>query len=108
VVLHGDIHHGNVLHDAQRGWLAIDPKGHMGERGYDYANMLCNPDAATAVPNLARRLEIVCEIGGLDPERQLMWLIAYLGLSAAWTIRDRGDPWQALAIHEAAVEELGL
>jgi len=25
-VLHGDIHHGNVLHFGARGWLAIDPK----------------------------------------------------------------------------------
>ncbi len=108
VVLHGDIHHGNVLHDAARGWLAIDPKGVVGERGYDYANMLCNPDSATAVANLERRLEVVCEAAGLEWERQLMWLIAYLGLSAAWTISVNGDPWQALAIHEAAVEEGGL
>ncbi|MET0294074.1 MAG: aminoglycoside phosphotransferase family protein [Phenylobacterium sp.] len=108
VVLHGDIHHGNVLHDAHRGWLAIDPKGVIGERGYDYANMLCNPDSAAAIANLPRRLEIVCETAHLDPERQLMWLVAYLGLSAAWTLSSNGDPWQALAIHEAAVEELGL
>ena len=27
VVLHGDIHHGNVLDGGDRGWLAIDPKG---------------------------------------------------------------------------------
>ena len=26
VVLHGDIHHGNVLDFGERGWLAIDPK----------------------------------------------------------------------------------
>lgn len=108
VVLHGDIHHGNVLHDAQRGWLAIDPKGVIGERGYDYANMLCNPDSETAIAHLDRRLEIVCGTAGVDPERQLMWLIAYLGLSAAWTLSTNGDAWQALAIHEAACEELGV
>jgi hypothetical protein len=27
VVLHGDMHHGNVLHFGSRGWLAIDPRG---------------------------------------------------------------------------------
>jgi streptomycin 6-kinase len=32
VVLHGDMHHGNVLNFGSRGWLAIDPKGLIGER----------------------------------------------------------------------------
>src|SRR5262249_11535957 len=35
VALHGDIHHGNVLDGADRGWLAIDPKGLVGERTFD-------------------------------------------------------------------------
>lgn len=38
--LHGDIYHGNVLDFGERGWLAIDPKGLKGERGFDYANLL--------------------------------------------------------------------
>jgi len=41
VVLHGDIHHGNVLHFGDRGWLAIDPKGLRGDRAFDYANLPC-------------------------------------------------------------------
>src|SRR3546814_3749922 len=32
-VLHGDIHHDNVLDFGPRGWLAIDPKRLVGERG---------------------------------------------------------------------------
>jgi len=32
-VLHGDIHHSNILDFEDRGWLAIDPKGLLGERG---------------------------------------------------------------------------
>src|SRR5919112_3062939 len=32
VVLHGDIHHGNILDFGSHGWLAIDPKGLLGER----------------------------------------------------------------------------
>ena len=47
VVLHGDVHHENVLDFASRGWLAIDPKRIIGERGYDYANLLCNPELPT-------------------------------------------------------------
>ncbi|WP_017512060.1 MULTISPECIES: aminoglycoside phosphotransferase family protein [Cupriavidus] len=41
VVLHGDIHHGNILYFGEWGWLAIDPKGLFGERGFDYANLFC-------------------------------------------------------------------
>ncbi|PJN93199.1 streptomycin resistance protein, partial [Amaricoccus sp. HAR-UPW-R2A-40] len=26
-VLHGDLHHENIRHHPERGWLAIDPKG---------------------------------------------------------------------------------
>ncbi|WP_240979130.1 aminoglycoside phosphotransferase family protein [Pseudomonas putida] len=48
-VLHGDIHHGNVLDFGAKGWLAIDPKGLYGERGFDYANIFCNPDSKSAL-----------------------------------------------------------
>ena len=33
VILHGDMHHENVLCFGNRGWFAIDPKGLIGERG---------------------------------------------------------------------------
>lgn len=110
VVLHGDIHHGNVLHDATRGWLAIDPKGLLGERGFDFANMLCNPDVATATApgRLIDQLEVICEAAGLAQERQLMWTMAYCGLSASWTLAGGDDPWRALKILEIVAEELGV
>ena len=46
-VLHGDIHHDNILDFGERGWLAIDPKRLFGERGFDYANLFCNQTSAT-------------------------------------------------------------
>jgi streptomycin 6-kinase len=55
-VLHGDVHHANVLNFGPRGWLAIDPKGLIGERYFDYANILCNPDHELAIaPGRLRR-----------------------------------------------------
>jgi streptomycin 6-kinase len=68
VVLHGDIHHGNILDAGQRGWLAIDPKGLIAERGFDFANMFCNPDLKTAVAprRLARQASVVAEAADLD------------------------------------------
>ena len=108
--LHGDLHHGNVLDGDLRGWLVIDPKGLIGERGYDYANMLCNPDAATALApgRLQRQAQIVCNESGLEPERLMKWLLAYCGLSAAWSLGDGHDARPAIALAELAASELGL
>lgn len=108
VMLHGDIHHGNVLDGGARGWLAIDPKGLLGDRGYDYANLICNPDAETALVHFDRRLDIVAEVSGLPRESVLSWLLAYTGLSASWTLSSGGDPWQAVAIGDAAAARLGF
>ena len=109
-VLHGDIHHGNVLDGGPRGWLAIDPKGLIGERGYDYANILCNPDIKTAAApgRLARRAAIIASWAGLERERLLRWTLAYAGLSAAWTLGDSGDASPALLIAGIVAGELGL
>jgi streptomycin 6-kinase len=106
-VLHGDLHHGNVLDFGPRGFLAIDPKGLIGERGFDFANIFCNPDRATAgAPGrLARRLGVVAEATSLDPSRLLRWILAYAGLSAAWSIADGDDPATALAVAEIAAAE---
>ncbi|WP_428429625.1 aminoglycoside phosphotransferase family protein [Pararhizobium sp.] len=107
-VLHGDIHHSNILDFEDRGWLAIDPKGLLGERGYDYANLFCNPDLPTTKDpaRLRRQLPIVALESGHEPERLLRWIIAYAGLSAAWFLEDGGDPAPALHVAEMAAAEL--
>jgi streptomycin 6-kinase len=110
VVLHGDIHHRNILDFGRRGWLAIDPKRVCGERGFDYANLFCNPELATvrAPGRMARQLRVVAEAAGLEEERLLQWIAAYAGLSAAWFLED-GDTESAkgdLAVAELALAEL--
>ncbi|MGO4670119.1 aminoglycoside phosphotransferase family protein [Bosea sp. 2RAB26] len=90
VALHGDIHHANILDFAERGWLAIDPKGLKGERGFDYANLFCNPDhpVATAPGRLARQVDVVAHAAQLERGRLLRWILAWAGLSATWLIED--------------------
>ncbi|MEZ1325362.1 aminoglycoside phosphotransferase family protein [Pseudomonas fluorescens] len=90
VVLHGDMHHDNVLDFGQRGWLAIDPKRVRGERGFDYANLMCNPDLPTATDpaRFRRQLDVIVEAAGLDHRRLLQWVLAFAGLSAAWFLED--------------------
>jgi streptomycin 6-kinase len=102
--LHGDIHHENVLDFGARGWLAIDPKRLLGDRAFDYANMFCNPDfaSATAPGAFERRLAIVLDQSGLGRTRLLEWIFAWCGLSAAWFIGDDRAPEAAtdLAVAE--------
>lgn len=90
VVLHGDIHHANVLDFGARGWLAIDPKGLCGERGFDYANLFCNPDVGWArKPEVfARRVDIVTQAAAIEPRRLLQWVLAWAGLSVVWMLED--------------------
>lgn len=108
VVLHGDLHHGNVLDFEAQGWKAIDPKGLIGERGYDFANLFCNPssEVATSPGRVARLAGIVAKATRLEPRRLIRWVLAHAGLSAAWSLEDGGDPSTALAVAEIATAEL--
>jgi len=107
-VLHGDIHHGNILDFGERGWLAVDPKGLAGERGFDYANVFCNPDdtIATAPGVFAGRVEVIAEAAGLERKRLLQWILAWAGLSAAWLLGDGASPHTALRVAALATAEL--
>lgn len=107
VVLHGDYHHDNVLDGGARGWLAIDPKGLIGERAFEFANLFRNPTAELALTpgRMRRQVEIVARRARLDPVRLLQWIFAYAGLGAAWSI-ESGDPAPGLAIAELAAAEL--
>ncbi|MCY1337200.1 Aminoglycoside/hydroxyurea antibiotic resistance kinase [compost metagenome] len=110
VVLHGDIHHENVLDFGTRGWLAIDPKRVMGERGYDYANLICNPELPTVTQpaRFTRQVAVIAAAAGLERCRLLQWVLAYAGLSAAWFLED-GDGESAgsdMRVAQLAVEAL--
>ena len=110
VALHGDIHHGNILDFGERGWLAIDPKGLMGERSFDYANLFCNPDydTASAPGRLARQLDVVADAARLERRRLLEWVLAWAGLSAAWHMCDGTSPETALLVAEIAAAQLSV
>lgn len=103
--LHGDLHQGNVLDFGSRGWLAVDPHGLIGERAFDYANLFTNPDLgdldhplAVLPGRLEARLAVVTAAAGLDPKRLLQWIIAWTGLSAAWSMAEADDRSAAVAL----------
>ncbi len=116
VVLHGDMHHGNVLDFAPDvapdvapdDWLAIDPKHIRGDRAFDFTNILCNPngEVATRPGRLSRQVDVIADAAGLDRQRLLRWTVAWCGLSAAWSERDGQQPGHARDVGEAAARLL--
>ncbi|TFC50578.1 MULTISPECIES: aminoglycoside phosphotransferase family protein [unclassified Cryobacterium] len=107
-VLHGDIHHGNVLDFGDR-WAVIDPKGLIGHRAFDFANILCNPTETAALDNLAARLNTISRQASIDPVTLAEWTIAWCGLSLAWALGDAIPTWHARtarAVAELLLESL--
>lgn len=93
-LLHGDLQHSNVLLDETRGWVAIDPKGVIGEVEYECGAMLRNPserpDLFTDRATIERRVDRLASELGLDRRRIVAWAFAQAVLSAVWDIEDGG------------------
>ena len=105
VLLHGDLHHYNVLAAGRRPWLAIDPKGVVGEPAYDTGALLRNPAELLGTPRpgkaLERRLDLLCERLDLDRARVAGWGMSQAVLAAYWSWEDSGRVWdEALAFAE--------
>jgi streptomycin 6-kinase len=105
-VLHGDIHHENIMHHSRRGWLAIDPKGLIGDKVYDAANALCNPISLPKVVQSRERLlrRASAMAAGLDINRArlLSYVFAHACLSASWSLEDGQSPSFGMAMAEIA------
>jgi len=109
VLLHGDLHHFNILSTERGGWLAIDPKGVSGERAYEAGAFLRNPTPAifTDAHIQRRRVEVFAGELGLDQDRILAWGVAQAVLSAWWSFEDSSDDWRAaLACAEVLARSL--
>lgn len=95
-LLHGDLHHDNLLHHPQRGWLAIDPKGVVGEPTFDLACVLLNPVWMPAVVEDGDRLGTMAQSLGqrlaLPVGRILQFAFVYACLSVCWSWEDGDDP----------------
>jgi streptomycin 6-kinase len=95
MLLHGDLHHMNILSARREPYLAIDPKGLVGEAEYEVGALIrnCWPEQA-ALGELARftarRLDILSEMLPLDRQRTARWCLAQAVLSAWWEYEDHG------------------
>ncbi len=104
-LLHGDLHHQNILSARRDSFLAIDPKGITGDIGFEisvFLNnprgwLLTNPDCRKIAQ---RRVEKFAEAFAVEPSDLRDWAYAEAVLSAWWTIEDGGtdaEKWLACA-----------
>ena len=88
-VLHGDLHHDNVLRAERSTWLSIDPHGSAGDPGYDIGSILFNPVQLNRDPALLalvpRRIEQLADGLGMDTDRVVAWGFVKAVLSQVWS-----------------------
>jgi streptomycin 6-kinase len=93
VLLHGDLHYGNILSSDRAGHLLIDPKGYVGDAAFDVGYLVSRPspparDALPLSKAIDRRLAILPGATGLDSHRVAAFSFVAAALSAAWAIED--------------------
>ncbi|MFC8828242.1 aminoglycoside phosphotransferase family protein [Streptomyces sp. NPDC057137] len=91
-LVHGDLHARNILRADREPWLAVDPKGRVGDPAYD-AGTLLKSRALTLLeaPDLRkaahRILDIFSEVAELDRARVQRWSQLHAVQAAFWARR---------------------
>ncbi len=91
-LLHGDLHHENILHGPDTIWKAIDPKGVIGEQAYEVGAFLHNPAGLLQQSNakeiIALRLDAFSTLLKIDRQRLVQASYVKVILSACWFVQD--------------------
>ncbi len=105
-LLHTDLHFDNVLAGVgsrANEWLAIDPKAMAGHPGFELQPVLRNriDELGTGSAfrwGIRRRLDIVAEASGIDPEQLRLWSLVHTGIQIDWAAADGDADGQSLHI----------
>lgn len=98
-LIHGDLHHENILSAQREPFMAIDPKGVVSDIGYEIAVFLNNhlvwlsaeKDFREKLNDAVQRFSEAFEI---KPQDLKNWAFAQMVLSAWWTFEENGENWQ--------------
>jgi len=95
VLLHGDLHHDNILQNGYD-FLAIDPKGVIGEPVFDVAAFIRNPipellDSVHILDIISNRIDVFARILIKDPQRIKDWCFVQTVLAHIWALEDGVD-----------------
>lgn len=96
ILLHGDLHHDNVLQHGDE-WLVIDPKGIIGEPEFEIAAFdFIHSSEIDSNKNIQQlfdeRLALMNKKANYNIQRIREWVFIRLVLAAVWCIEDNGDP----------------
>jgi streptomycin 6-kinase len=83
VLLHQDLHAGNVLRADREPWLVIDPKPLAGEREFGLAPIVRSSELGHGRQHVRHRLDRLSGELGLDRERARLWSLAQ---TVAWSL----------------------
>lgn len=95
VLLHGDLHHENILlSETREDWLAIDPKGVIGEPVYEVGAFIRNPypyllDRSDVSQITSHRLDLFADYLDLDRHRLKEWSYVQAILAACWAVDEK-------------------
>lgn len=98
-LLHGDLHHENILAGERLPWIAIDPQGVIGEPAYEVGAFLRNPmpdllNWSGLGKILERRVAVFSELLGIDKRRIAGWGYSQAVLSGIWALEDHASNWE--------------
>ncbi|MGW3286880.1 aminoglycoside phosphotransferase family protein [Streptomyces sp. NPDC001002] len=102
LLVHGDLHGRNILRAEREPWLAVDPKGYVGDPAYDSGALLKSRalgivEADDRSKAVHRILDMFAETAELDRERVRRWAHFHAVQAAFWARRHgfrvaRGGP----------------
>jgi streptomycin 6-kinase len=99
---HGDLHLENIIKQNSN-WVAIDPKGIIGEMAFEAAafDLIRNDemeDVSTIPDKILDRATKLSVTLDLNVDRLLSWIFLRIIISAQWFVEDNGDPSLMLAL----------
>lgn len=92
VLLHGDLHHDNILKSKDH-WVAIDPKGVIGEPAYEVGAFIRNPipellESKDIKKIIVKRFDCFSVLLRVDRQRLIDWSFVQAVLAACWAYED--------------------